>query len=224
MKKGRVVKLNNKQYWEMIEDLIELTSTEQYKSQGGMWVREIVIKPWEKPNAKFLFEICNDQWQDNAREMWEVTCMDLAHTQGIPLAVMSGTQLKLYKDHPLLWSREIYYSITRSTGNIPALMGELFIEHTKACGNWVDFHWLYDSLLTTLETLPENQLAIPTKLKDACFKILDRHGVQFKVNAIGGEDNDYQVLFFSHEQNWPDSENFKQSYIIGKEFQAKRLS
>lgn len=208
----------------MIEKLIDLTSTEQYKSQDGMWVREIVIKPWETPNAKFLLEICRDQWDDNAREMWEVTCMDLAHTQGIPLAVISGTRLKLYDDHPLLWSREIYFTITGSTRNMPALMGDLFIEHTKACGNWVDFNLLYDSLPTTLETLRENQLAIPVQLKDACFKILERYGVQFRVNVIAGEDNDYQVLFFSHEQNWLDSENFGQSYIIGKEFMAQKIS
>jgi hypothetical protein len=60
-------------------------------------------------------------------------------------------------------------------------------------------------------------------LKDACFKILERHGVQFKVNGFEGEDYAYQVLFFRQE-GWPDSENGRQSYIIGKEFQARRLS
>ncbi|HEY4831862.1 MAG TPA: hypothetical protein VIH61_04805 [Waddliaceae bacterium] len=208
----------------MIEDLIHLTSTEPYKSNGGMRVKEILIKPWESPNAKFLFEVWTDEWKDDPREMWEVTCIDLAHTQAIPLAIIPRTQLKLYDDHPLLWSREVYFSITSGTKNIPALMGDLFIEHTKVCGNWVDFHWLYGGLPKTLETLRENQLAIPDRLKDSCFHILERYGIQFSVNTIEGDENNYQALFFSSDEIWPDIENFKQGYIVGKEFSARRLS
>ena len=207
----------------MIEELMQLTSIH---SNNGMRVKEISVKPWESPDAKFLFEVWKDGLSDAPHEMWEVTCMDLRDNQGIPLAVMSGTQLKLLDNHPLLWSREVYFTITGSAENIPSIMGELFIEHTKVCGNWVDFHWLYSSLPETLETLRENQLAIPINLKDSCFQILERHGVKFKVNSIESEDQNFlkdcQVLLFSHE-NWPDSENFRQSYIIGKGFSARRF-
>ena len=208
----------------MIEELIQLTSIHP---DSGMRVKEILVNPWQSPNAKFLFEIWKDGMSDDPHEIWEVTCMDLRDNQGIPLAVMCGTQLKLYEDHPLLWNREVYFTITGGTQNILALMGELFIEHTKFCGNWVDFHWLYSGLAETLDTLRENKLAIPINLKDSCFDILDRHGVTYQVNSIDNEGQDFlkdcQVLFFSHE-NWPDSENFRQSYIIGKGFTALRVS
>ena len=208
----------------MIEELMHLTSI---YSNNGMRVKEILIKPWESPNAKFLFEFWKDGWSDDPHEMWEINCLDLRDTQGIPLAVMGGTQLKTYDVHPLLWGREVYFTITGIAKNIPSLMGDLFIEHAKVCGNWVDFQWLYSGLPKTLETLEENQLAIPINLKDSCFQILERHGVKFNVNSIESEDHNYlkdcQVLFFSHE-NWPDSENFRQSYIIGKGFSARRLS
>lgn len=209
----------------MIEELMLITSTETYNLNGGMRIKEISIKPWESPNSKFLFEVWTDGWTDSPHEMWEVTCVDVQDPKGIPLAVMSGTQIKLFDDHPLLWTREIYFTITGGIENIPALMGDLFIEHTKICGNWVDFHWLYSSLPETLETLLENQLAIPVNLRDSCFQILGRHGVKFRVNSIEKDDyfKDCQVLFFGHE-NWPDSENFRQSYIIGKGFSARRLS
>jgi len=62
-----------------------------------MRVKEILVNPWQSPNAKFLFEIWKDGMSDD--------------NQGIPLAVMSGTQIKLYIDHPLLWSREVYFRI-----------------------------------------------------------------------------------------------------------------
>ena len=191
-----------------------------------MRIKEISITPWESPNSKLLFEVWTDCWVDDPHEMWEVTCMDVRDPQGIPLAVMSGTQIKLYDDHPLLWGREVYFTITGSADNIPSIMGELFIEHTNVCGNWVDFHRLYSSLPETLRTLRDNQLAIPINLKDSCFQILERHGVKYKVNEIESEDQNFlkdcQVLLFSHE-NWPDSENFEQSYIIGKGFSARRL-
>lgn len=208
----------------MFEELIRITSTEPYRSYGGMRVKEISIRPWETPDAKFVFEIWTDDREDKVSEMWEVTCIDLTQTEGIPLAIIPTTQLKLYDDHPVLWSDEkIYFSITSKTTNIPALIGDLFIEHTKICGNWVDFHRLYSSLPKTLETLRENQLAIPSRLKDSCFQVLERYGVQFRVNSVEGHDNNYRALFFSKEGNWPDSENFGQSYIIAREFSERRL-
>lgn len=85
----------------MIEELMLLTSTQTYNLNGGMQIKEISVKPWESPNSKFLFEVWTDCWTDDPHEMWEVTCMDVRDPQGIPMAVMSGTQTKLYDDHPL---------------------------------------------------------------------------------------------------------------------------
>jgi hypothetical protein len=126
----------------------------------------------------------------------------------------------------LLWhlGDQVYFSVTSKSSDIPALMGELFIKHTKASGNWVDFHWLYSGLPETLETLRENQLAIPAGLKTACFKMLDKYGVEYCINTIQKNDKNYHVLFFSKSDIWPDKENFKQSYIIAKGFSERRLS
>jgi len=209
----------------MLEELIRITSMEPYKSNGGMRVREISIRPWETPNAKFVFEVWTDEWKDDEHEMWEVTCADLAQTQGIPIGLIPRTQIKLYDDHPVLWDSddEVYFTALSGTKDIPALMGELFIEHSKLCGNWLDFHRYYDGLPQTLETLRENQLAIPIRLKEMCFQVLERHGVQFRINTVEQHDNKYQALFFSNEAIWPDNENFSQSYIMANEFSARRL-
>jgi hypothetical protein len=210
----------------MLNELRHITYTEPYKSAGGMRIKEISIMPWNTPEARFVFEIWTDDNEDTASQLWEVTCTDLAQTDGIPQVILSGTQLNLYNDHPVLWQwdDEVFFSITGKASDIPALMGDLFIEHTKACGNWVDFHWLYQSLPETLATLRENQLAIPVRLKDTCFQVLERHGIPYQVNEIQPKEKEYQVLFFSNANNWPDEENFKQSYIIADEFSERRLS
>ena len=110
----------------MIEDLMHLTSI---YSNSGIRVKEILIKPWESPNAKFLFEFWKDGWSDDPHEIWEINCMDLRDTQGIPLAVMGGTQLKTYDHHPLLWSREVYFTITGSAKNILSFISS--VNYTK---------------------------------------------------------------------------------------------
>jgi hypothetical protein len=209
----------------MLTELRRITSAEPYKSRGGMWVRDISIKPWEKPDAKFLFELSEDDMVEEEGQLWEVTCTDLAKTDGIPQALIPTTQIKIFDNHPLLWqyASKIYFSVTSTTKNIPALMGELFIEHSKACGNWVDFEWLYAGLPETLSTMRENQLAIPAPLEGTCFGLLEKYDVQYTVNEVGEKEPGYSLLLFSNEENWPDNENFRQSYIIAKTFLERRL-
>lgn len=209
----------------MLNELLHITSTEPYISNGGMRIKEISIMPWNKPDAKFVFEIWTDDKDDTTSETWEVTCIDLAQTDGIPLAIIPTTRMKLYDNHPVLWNfdDEVYFSIMSQPNSIPALIGELFKEHINACGNWVDFKWLGKSLPKTLETLRENQLSIPARLKDVYFQVFDRYGVKYRVNDVELKENKYRVLFFSNADIWPDEENFKQSCIIAKEFSERRL-
>jgi hypothetical protein len=209
----------------MLEELRRLTSTEPYKSYGGMRMKEILITPWNTPDAKFVFEIWIDENEEAAPEIWEVICNRLAQTNGIPKAIIPTTELKLFDDHPVLWhlDDQIFFSVISKSCEIPALIGELFIEHTRACGNWVDFHGLYAGLEEILETLGENQLAIPARLKAACFKVLDKYGVEYRINSLQTKEKDYHVLFFSTSDIWPDEENFSQGYIIAKQFSGRRL-
>lgn len=210
----------------MLEELRRITSTEPYKSDGGMRIKEILITPWDTPTAKFVFEIWMNENEETVPEIWEVFCNDLAQTDGIPQAIIPRTQLALYDNHPVLWhlGDKVYFRVTSKAKDIPAFMGELFIEHSKACGNWVDFHWLYSSLPETLRTLKENHLAIPTRLKYSCFEVFEKYGVEYRINSVQKNDENYQVLFFSESDIWPDKQNFKQSYIIAKEFSERRLS
>lgn len=209
----------------MLEDLRRITSTEPYKSSGGMKVKEISIRPWEIPDTKMVLDVWIDEEENTLVQTWELTCTDLGQTSNIPQFIIPRTQLKLYENHPVLWrfDDEVFFSVTSKASDIPTLMGELFIAHSKACGNWVDFHSLYDGLPETLETLRDNQLAIPARLKETCFQIFDRYGVEYRVNSVQENEKRYKVLLFSSDEIWPDDENFKQSYIIAKEFSERKL-
>jgi len=207
----------------MLDELMTLTATEPYRTSGGIRIKEVLIQPWENPDAIMTLEIWVDDMSDDPHELWEITCTNLGQTDGIPLAVFGGSEIRLFDDHPLPWYRDVYFSITSTATDIAALMGDLFIEHTNACGGWVDFHWLYSGLPETLRTLKENQLAIPTRLKEACFGVLDRHGVSYRVNSMEESDRRYRLLLFSCELNWPDKENFRQPHIIAEGFSARRV-
>lgn len=209
--------------------LRQVTSTDSYKANGSVRVKEICFNPWESPVARFVFEVIIDDFsidvKDIVPEKWEVICSGADVTDGVPLYLYPRAQIKLFDDHPILWAfdDEIYFSVTSKPKSIPALMGDLFIEHTKVCGNWVDFQWLYSGLPGAFE-LNENQLAIPARLKDACFQVLERHGVQYRVNCFQENQKGHRVLFFSYEAAWPDNENFKQGYIIAKDFSERKIS
>ena len=211
--------------------LRQVTATEAYKANGSVRVKEISFTPWETPIARFVFEVFIDDFnidvQDTVPEKWEVICSDADYnvTEGVPIYLYPRAQIKLFDDHPILWAfgDEIYFNVTSKPNNIPALMGDLFIEHSRVCGNWVDFQWLYSGLPGAFE-LKENQLAIPVQLKDACFQVLEKHGVQYRINCFQENQKDYRVLFFSYEAAWPDGENFKQGYIIAKDFSERKIS
>jgi hypothetical protein len=209
----------------MLQELIQLTATETFRSHGGMRITETVLKPWETPDARFIFELWTDDRADADLQIWELTCRDLINFREVPIGVIPGTELKLLDDHPVLWGwgDEVYYTITSKAGNIAAIMGDLFIEHSKACGNWIDFAWFYQGLPNALAMPGDNQLTVPARLQHMCFQVFETHGVQYRIITTQHAMRKYEVLYFSQNKAWPDEMNFRQPYIVAEEFSAKRM-
>ena len=84
----------------MLEELMKLTTTESYMTSGGIRIKEVLIQPWE--DSRIILEVWTDDWNDVPPEKWELTCVNLGQTEGIPLAVFGGSEIRLYDDHPLL--------------------------------------------------------------------------------------------------------------------------
>ncbi len=106
----------------MLDELMTLTATEPYRTYGGMRIKEVLIQPWENPDAIITLEIWVDDMSDDPHELWEIICTNLGQTDGIPLAVFGGSEIGLFDDHPLLWDSEIYFSITSTATDITVLV------------------------------------------------------------------------------------------------------
>jgi hypothetical protein len=57
----------------LLQELIQLTSTEIFRSHGVMRITETLIKPGETPDARFIFEIWTDDREDADSQIWELT-------------------------------------------------------------------------------------------------------------------------------------------------------
>jgi hypothetical protein len=213
----------------MLEQLRKLTSSDDYLKDGGLRIKEVLIRPWEEKEMKIILEILMDfpTSQLPEKQTWEIVCQDIMYNTSnrIQEPKIPHTQIKVLTEHPALWnySRSIYFSVNGTCDNIPELMGDLFIGHDKVCGNWVDFQWLYSGLPETLATQRENQLAVPEQLSDSCFKVFKKHNIKYVVNEIEKGDKDLLMLLFSNPDIWPDNYCFGQPYLIARNFGEKRL-
>jgi hypothetical protein len=78
----------------MLGELRRITSTEPYKSAGGMKVKEILIRPFETPDTKMVLEVWEDEEKNTSVQTWEVSFIELAQTDSIPQFIIPRTQLR----------------------------------------------------------------------------------------------------------------------------------
>ena len=212
----------------MLEQLRLITSSKEYLQNGGIRIKQIIENSWKDTDLTLFIEVFFDvpEIETIQSESWQLTCKQTGLTDRKPKYLPPNTQIKLFDEHPALWVYDdsTYFSIHGTCENISELMGDLFITHSKITGNWIDFHWLYSSLPETLKTQRDNQLALPNKLMDSCLRILQKHGVQYKINEVQAGEKGYLMLMFSRTDSWPDEKNFYQPYIIAKEFEERRIS
>jgi len=212
----------------MLEQIKQITSSNQYLQNGGIRIKQILENPWQDLNLMLLIEIFLDipGMENIQSETWQLICKQTGLTDRRPKYLPPGSQIKLFEEHPALWVYDdtTYFSIHGTCKNISELMGDLYKTHTDVTGNWIDFHWLYASLPDTLKTQRDNQLAIPNKLLDSSLKIFQKHGLDYKINEVQTGEKGYSMLMFSKTDIWPDEKNFYQPYIIAKEFEERRVS
>jgi hypothetical protein len=209
-----------------LEELLRITNSEPYLSDGGIRAKEFIIKPWEDPDLRFLFEILiEDQQGELQIETWELSCSGFSGNSPIPAVIPMRAQFVMYNDHPLLWEYqgETYLTITNTCENIPALIGDLFKVHNEVCGAWIDFARLYYFLPLCLSEYEHKLISIPPRLVESFVKVLDKHGVSYKIGKTQASARRYQMLFCSYPGNWPDGVNFGQPHIIAEKFSARKL-
>jgi len=214
----------------MLEQLIQLTNSNDYKQNGGMRITEVLIQPWNKNEMKITLETFIDnptQEEVSQKQTWQIKCKHIMYNTSSKIhePKIPHTQIKVFTEHPVLWNygNSIYFSVDGVCDNIAEVVGDLFLVHDKACGNWVDFHWLFASLPETLKTQRQNQLAVPEKLFETYNGIFKKHKINVSINEHQKGENDLVVLFFSSPNIYPDDYSFGQPYLVAKEFEEIQI-
>ena len=138
----------------MLEKLIEITNSEDFIQDGHIAIKEIIARQREF-DLTLMFDI-QYSVEEITKYHCEIYCEGIVYMTSNRLHEYKRpyNRINIYHDHPVLWNYESsqYLTLKGSKVNIAELMGDLLLVHDKACGNWVDFHWLFNSLPTWLQT------------------------------------------------------------------------
>ena len=88
----------------------------------------------------------------------------------------------------------------------------------KACGNWVDFHWLFNSVPNRIQSAKGARIRIPARLLESYKPVFNKHKLTFTVYETTDVNNRYLVLIFGNPDISPDNYNFGQPYIVAEKF------
>jgi hypothetical protein len=204
----------------MLEKLIEITNSEDFIEDGHISVKEVIARQREF-DLRFLFDI-QFSVEEITKYHCEIYCEGIAYTTSHRLHEYKRpyNRINIYNDHPVLWNYESsqYLTLKGNGINTAELMGALFLAHDEACGNWVDFHWLFHSLPKHLLTDEGAVVAVPMRLVDTYKPVFEKHKVAFATTDIREENNNYSVLLFGNPDISPDTYNYGQPYIVAEKF------
>jgi hypothetical protein len=204
----------------MLERLIEITNSEEFIQNGHIAIKEVVAKQLEF-DLRLIFDI-RYSVEEITKFHCEIYCEGIAYTTSNRLHEYKRpyNRINLYHDHPVLWNYESSHWLNlKAAGiNVAELLGDLFIVHDKACGNWVDFHWLFNRVADLLQTSDGATVEIPTRLLETYKPVFYKHKLTYNIIETSDVQNEYSVLLFGNPDISPDNYNFGQPYIVAEKF------
>lgn len=204
----------------MLEKITEITNSEEFIEDGHIAIKEIIARQREF-DLRLIFDI-QYSVEEITKYNCEIYCEGIAYTTSNRLHEYKRpyNRINVYKDHPVLWNYESsqYLTLKGRDVNIAELLGDLFLAHDKACGNWVDFHWKFHSLAKWLQTDDGAIIDVPVPLVDAYKPAFEKHKLSYEITDTREENNNYSVLLFGNPDISPDNYNFGQPYIVAEKF------
>lgn len=204
----------------MLERLIEITNSEEFIQDGHIAIREVIARQREF-DLKILFDI-QYSVENVTKYDCEIYCEGIAYTTSNRLHEYKRpyNRINLYRDHPVLWNYENshWLNLKGSSVNVAELLGDLFLVHDKACGNWVDFHWLFNSVPDRLQTADGATIEIPARLLEVYKPVFDKHQLTYNIIETNDVENEHLVLLFGNPDISPDDYNFGQPFIVAEKF------
>jgi hypothetical protein len=207
----------------MLDRLIEITNSENFIQAGHIAIKEVIVRQREF-DLRIIFDI-QDIIQEISNFHCEIYCEGIAYTTSNKLHEFKRpyNRINLYNNHPVLWNYESSHFLTLRgvNANISELMGDLFLVHDKACGNWVDFHSLFHGIPGEINSTDGVRVEIPARLLESYTPVFDKHKLTFTHAVTDGRNHEYSVLIFGNPDISPDHYNFGQPYIVAEKFTEK---
>jgi len=202
----------------MLQELIDLTGTEEYEDNGGLITRGMTVSGSDTEILLNVKTGCDDETQ-----LWKVVCFGVRE-QSLGLEWNDFFELK--RDHVLLWPHiQNNYSLWFNGPKRVAatIVGQLWQRHFELVANWFPFQRFINQAhqLTNFVGDCYGLLANgPESLILAYKQIMDEHG--------------YKTSVISHKPKFWDGEKFippgelvaflmGQSYVVAASIEAHRI-
>ncbi|MBO9205236.1 MULTISPECIES: hypothetical protein [Niastella] len=202
----------------MLEQLIEITNSEAFILKGNLIINEVVARQ-KTFDLKIRFMII-DHINDLIQYEGEIFCEGHGTSSRLEGLKFPYNRIKLYTSHPALWENNniLYLNLQGSVTNVAELIGDLYIAHNNACGNWIDFHRLFFSIPQWINTKEGATIHIPESLLETYQPIFNKHGVTFSKRSTDKGKHKHSLLLFGNPGISPDNFYLLQPYIIAEKF------
>lgn len=206
----------------MLHQLIKLTNNEDFFSN---WHLKAEFAQFQNDTLRFIVSTIKDDYPpaNETLQWWLIECNSYMSERGIAKVNKPNYRINIIHDHPLLWTFEekTHLFIKGEAESLTRLLGDLFLTHVSACGNWIDFNGLIAGLHWRLQAKGSADMILPHRLLPMYLPILERHNLQVAVERLNDDKQGLMLLFIGNPLLSPDNYNFNQAYVIAKSFSAK---
>lgn len=219
----------------MIEQLLERTNRKEFYQGGRLHLSQLngQIGHFHTLELNLILDEQDDYGKHITVEHWQLISHQTIDFSGIFANLyLPYIKLKILTEHPLLWTFNkpvLECEMNNFPKNPSEFIGDLFFEHEKITGNWIQLTKNFWSLNKSYKTNGKRNLSIPKPLEEPIKRICEKHGIEFFVkNEIDGDKKGYanrpnaKLLIFGNEDVSPNDFNLGQPYIIADEFIANR--
>lgn len=209
----------------MLDQLIALTNRDDF---WGNWHLMLDHAYFQNDTINFIVSTIRDEYPpaEDTRRWWSIECKGVVSEYGIGRLSLPNYRINLLSEHPLLWQFEEKKSliVRGEAHSLSRLLGDLFLVHIKACGNWLDFNGMVAGLHWRLQKEGQAEMLLPNRLLEVYQPLLEQHGLNVFVKHGLQATPGLTMLLIGNPLISEDVYRFGQVYIVAKAFSAKEIA
>ncbi|KFF01337.1 hypothetical protein IX39_12220 [Chryseobacterium formosense] len=222
-----------------MKELIELTNTENFLSQGFIYLKQLNFDA-EKSIIELRITLIDESEKESH---WIIAAENILSFKNLHFGnLMPFLKINIYDNHPLILiiqGSEFGCEVHGIPNNKFEFIGKFHQMLENEVGFWKniqDFFWNTQNLFTQRE-IPEKwrgvvnnaerieYLNLPKILFEPFKKLCEEENLTLEIKSeILNEEKNMKILIFGNEVVSPDNFNLNQPYIIAENFNAEKLS